>query len=78
LSYPSKHGTRRVPQWLPLAGQLVNSAGGRAWAVDDWTRLRRFLVLGSEGGSNSPGMLDVVGFDTTAPQLSSDFARGAL
>ena len=28
-----------------------NSAGGFAWAVDDWTRLRRFLILGSEGGS---------------------------
>jgi 60 kDa SS-A/Ro ribonucleoprotein len=25
-----------------------------------------------------PGMLDVVGFDTAAPQLISDFARGAL
>ena len=22
-----------------------------AWAVDDWTRLDRFLILGSEGGS---------------------------
>ena len=27
------------------------SPGGYAWAVDDWTRLDRFLVLGSEGGS---------------------------
>jgi 60 kDa SS-A/Ro ribonucleoprotein len=51
MSYLSKHGMRRVPQWLPLAGQVANSAGGHAWAVDVWTRLRRFLVLGSEGGS---------------------------
>jgi 60 kDa SS-A/Ro ribonucleoprotein len=51
MSYLSKHGTRGVPQWLPLAGQVRNSAGGHAWAVDVWTRLRRFLVLGSEGGS---------------------------
>jgi 60 kDa SS-A/Ro ribonucleoprotein len=51
MSYLSKHGTRRVPQWLPLAGQVANSAGGHAWAVDVWMRLRRFLVLGSEGGS---------------------------
>jgi hypothetical protein len=28
-----------------------NSAGGFAFAVDDWTRLDRFLILGSEGGS---------------------------
>jgi 60 kDa SS-A/Ro ribonucleoprotein len=30
---------------------VPNSAGGYAFAVDDWTRLERFLVLGSEGGS---------------------------
>ena len=53
MSYLKKHQTRRAPQWLPIPGstQVPNSAGGFAWAVDDWTRLRRFLVLGSEGGS---------------------------
>jgi 60 kDa SS-A/Ro ribonucleoprotein len=53
MAYLKRHGTRRVPQWVPLPGsrQMPNSAGGFAWAVDDWTRLRRFLVLGSEGGS---------------------------
>src|SRR6186997_179366 len=53
MSYLKKHQTRRAPQWLPIPGstQTPNSAGGYAWAVDDWTRLRRFLVLGSEGGS---------------------------
>ena len=51
MTYLQRHGTRRVPQWLPLPGQTPNSAGGHAWAVDVWTRLRRFLVLGSEGGS---------------------------
>src|SRR5918999_2327145 len=53
MSYLKRHGTRRVPQWVPILGadQVPNSAGGFAWAVDDWTRLRRFLVLGSEGGS---------------------------
>ena len=29
--------------------------GGFAWALDDWARLRRFLVLGSEGGSYYAG-----------------------
>jgi 60 kDa SS-A/Ro ribonucleoprotein len=33
------------------AGQVPNSAGGYAWAVGDWERLRRFLILGTEGGS---------------------------
>src|SRR5437763_6154574 len=51
MSYLKRHGTRRVPQWVPLAGQAPNSAGGFAWAVDAWTRLHRFLILGSEGGS---------------------------
>src|SRR5262249_56130141 len=38
-------------QWIPLPGQVPNSAGGFAWAVDGWMQLRRFLILGSEGGS---------------------------
>ena len=53
MSYLKRLVTRRVPQWAPIpgSGQVPNSAGGFAWAVDDWTRLRRFLILGSEGGS---------------------------
>ena len=51
MSHLKQHGTRQVPQWVALPGQAPNSAGGNAWAVDCWTRLRRFLVLGSEGGS---------------------------
>src|SRR5215204_1009444 len=53
MSYLSKFTLRRTPQSEPIPGstQTANSAGGFAWAVDDWTRLRRFLILGSEGGS---------------------------
>ena len=51
MHYLKQFGTQRVPQWLSLPGQVPNSAGGHAWAVDVWTRLRRFLILGSEGGS---------------------------
>ena len=51
MSYLKRHRTRRLPQWLPLLGQVPNSASGHSWKVDVWTRLRRFLVLGSEGGS---------------------------
>jgi 60 kDa SS-A/Ro ribonucleoprotein len=40
-----------VPQTEPLPGQVANSAGGYSFGVDDWTRLDRFLILGSEGGS---------------------------
>jgi 60 kDa SS-A/Ro ribonucleoprotein len=53
MSYLKRHAPRRVPQWAPIPGaaQVPNSAGGFAFEVDDWTRLRRFLILGSEGGS---------------------------
>ena len=53
MSYLKRIRPRRPPQSAPIldSGQVANSAGGFAWAVDDWTRLRRFLVLGSEGGS---------------------------
>jgi 60 kDa SS-A/Ro ribonucleoprotein len=53
MSYLKHHGTQRVPQRAPIpgTGQVPNSAGGFAWEVDDWARLRRFLILGSEGGS---------------------------
>lgn len=45
--------TRQTPQDQPIlgAGQVQNSAGGYAWAVDDWDRLNRFLVLGSKEGT---------------------------
>jgi 60 kDa SS-A/Ro ribonucleoprotein len=53
MSYLKRIRTRRPPQSAPIAGsgQVPNSAGGFAWEVDGWARLRRFLVLGSEGGS---------------------------
>ena len=52
MSYLKQFLTR-TPQSEPLPGtkQVRNSAGGFAWAVDEWTRLRRFLILGSEDGS---------------------------
>src|SRR5919106_3861025 len=53
MSYLKRIRPRRPSQSAPIrgSGQVANSAGGYAWAVDDWTRLRRFLILGSEGGS---------------------------
>ena len=53
INYLTRFGLRRTRQSEPIPGtdQVPNSAGGFAWAVDDWTRLRRFLILGSEGGS---------------------------
>lgn len=51
--YLSNMTKRQTPQSAPLLGtdQVPNSAGGYAWQVDQWARLRRFLILGSEGGT---------------------------
>ena len=41
-----------IPQTEPLDDwQVRNSAGGYSYPVDQWKRLERFLILGSEGGS---------------------------
>ena len=50
LKYFSKE---RTMQSMPIPGsnQVANSAGGYVWAIDQWSRLDRFLILGSEGGS---------------------------
>ena len=41
----------QTPQNQPIPGttQVPNSGGGYSWAVDDWTRLDRFLILGFRG-----------------------------
>ncbi|QDV05900.1 hypothetical protein Poly30_14030 [Planctomycetes bacterium Poly30] len=43
----------RTPQTEPLPGeaQVRNHAGGFVYAADLWTRLERFLILGSDGGT---------------------------
>lgn len=51
FNYKKLFSTRRTPQSEAIPGTVANSAGGFSFAVDDWTRLDRFLVLGSEGGS---------------------------
>jgi 60 kDa SS-A/Ro ribonucleoprotein len=44
---------KQTTQAQPILGssQAANNAGGFAWALDDWHRLDRFLILGSEGGT---------------------------
>lgn len=45
--------TTDTPQGEPIPGspQVANSASGYSFHVDKWQSLRRFLILGSEGGS---------------------------
>lgn len=51
---PLKKFSTYVPQTERIPGredQVKNSAGGYVWQLDEWQRLRRFLILGTEGGS---------------------------
>jgi len=44
---------KKTPQWAQIPGtsQIRNDNAGYVWAVDDWARLDRFLILGCEGGT---------------------------
>lgn len=52
-NYATHVSARSTPQTEPVPGKQMtaNSEGGFVFAVTDWSRLDRFLVLGSEGGS---------------------------
>jgi len=48
----SHGGTKNTPQSEPMRNtQVKNEAGGYAWKIDKWSQLRRFLILGTEGGA---------------------------
>lgn len=47
----ANYNTRATPQSESIPGTVLNSAGGYSFPVDDWIRLDRFLILGTEGGT---------------------------
>lgn len=51
---------RETPQSEPVSGRTMiqNHAGGYGFAVDDWTQLNRFLILGTVGGTYYVGERD--------------------
>ena len=54
MAYLHRVQNQPTPQSEPLPGRpemVENSAGGYVFPVDNFTRLKRFLVLGSQGGS---------------------------
>ncbi|WP_422929396.1 TROVE domain-containing protein [Singulisphaera sp. PoT] len=61
-AYSKNYGTRQTPQTSPIPGKAMveNHSGGYSFAVDKWARLRRFLVLGAEGGSYYCGEKELV------------------
>jgi 60 kDa SS-A/Ro ribonucleoprotein len=77
--YGRHYSTRQTPQSQPIPGKpmVPNSAGGFTFAVDKWTRLDRFLVLGAEGGSYYAGERELVIENCEAVRecLAEDAAR---
>jgi 60 kDa SS-A/Ro ribonucleoprotein len=61
---------KQTPQSAAIPGtsQIRNSNAGYSWAVDDWARLDRFLILASEGGT----------FYATERKLTRDNAAAVL
>ena len=53
MNYRKHVQTKVTPQNEPVGGvnQIENNAGGYVFALDNWKRLDRFLILGSEGGT---------------------------
>lgn len=62
INYAKLFNRRATPQSQPVPGttQVPNSGGGYSWAVDDWTRFDRFLILGAEGGTYYIGERELV------------------
>jgi 60 kDa SS-A/Ro ribonucleoprotein len=70
---------KKTPQSQPIpgSGQVMNDNAGFAWAVDDWTRLDRFLVLGTEGGTfyASERALTIENAEAVVRCIAADGAR---
>lgn len=79
VKYTKHYQTKVTPQSQKIPGskQVANSAGGYSFAVDDWTRLERFLVLGAEGGSYyaSERKLTVENAEATLRAIKEDGKR---
>lgn len=78
MTYLKKIFTQ-TPQTAPIPGttQVPNSAGGYAWQASPWDRLKRFLILGSEGGSYYAGeqTLTIENANHVLACISADGAR---
>jgi 60 kDa SS-A/Ro ribonucleoprotein len=70
MNFTKHFNLKQTPQSqaIPGTAQVRNSNAGFSWAVDDWTRLDRFLILGTEGGT----------FYATEAKLTRDAAAGVL
>lgn len=79
MDYRKHYSTKQTDQSekIPGTNQEENNAGGYAWKVNDWTRLERFLILGTDSGTYYVGehKLTVDAADAVARCLKEDGPR---
>lgn len=84
MALPYRNFMRQVEAATPgqmvpsRADQVANRAGGFVWEADIWQQLRRFLILGSEGGTyyiDAPALTKEVAVPALRACLSADSAR---
>lgn len=79
MKYSNLFNFRKTVQTQPIPGsaQAKNNVGGFTWTVDPWTRLDRFLILGSDVGTYyvSPKQLTATNADNVIQLLRTDGVR---
>jgi 60 kDa SS-A/Ro ribonucleoprotein len=77
MSYLKEHTATPTPQTEPLPGQIRNQEGGFSWEVPIWDQFRRFLILGTQGGSYYKSERDQTkeAFDVVDACLADDPSR---
>lgn len=79
MTYAKHFSPLQTPQSQPLPGESMvkNAAGGYVFELDDWSRLRRFLILGCAGGTYyaSEKKLTVENADVALTLIKQDGAR---
>lgn len=79
MRYARQYSTRQTPQSQPIPGtsQVKNSAGGFVYQIDKWSRLDRFLILGTEKGTYYAGQrkLTIDNMDNVLACIKQDGTR---
>lgn len=79
MTYAKHFSPLQTPQTRPLPGEAMvkNAAGGYVFELDDWSRLRRFLILGCQGGTYyaSEQKLTLANADVAVSLLKQDGSR---
>lgn len=67
-----------TPQSIPLPGMVPNNAGGHYYEVDDWVKLDRFIILGSDAGTYYATPQDLTKMNVDAVKRCIDLDGGRV